>query len=63
MMAPMILVPAPVPLVLIWVLNWVGLGWGCALGVWGIRVNNLKFYDVDARATNEDMLIPEMINQ
>ena len=38
MMAPMILVSAPVPLVLILVLNWVGLGWGCALGVWGIRV-------------------------
>ena len=25
-----ILVPAPVPLGLIWVLNWVGLGWGWA---------------------------------
>ena len=23
---------------LIWVSNCVGLGWGCALGVWGIRV-------------------------
>ena len=34
-MAPMILVSARVPLVVIWFLNWVGLGWGWASGVWG----------------------------
>ena len=32
-----ILVSAPVPFGLIWVSNWVGLGWDWVWGYWGLR--------------------------
>ena len=57
MVAYRILVSAPVPFGLIWVSNWVGLGWDWVWGDWGLRgwglgLDNKSYDDNKISLTN-----------